>query len=159
MISIHLNKHNIDYVKHNDWIGTKLMIVTFTRKTHFHELWNTITLSFTTKLWFGIQKNFQNELLALQHTRFEKKRLFFSTKITLKCESLTFHIEKRLNYVKQWFKCTNLVKLNSMSWETLYNVVVYNKTIIRNAKSLQVWTFALQHTVFDKKKSLVFLST
>jgi hypothetical protein len=36
MIPIHLNKHNIDYVKHNDLKGTKLKILTFTRKAHFH---------------------------------------------------------------------------------------------------------------------------
>ena len=37
MIPIHLNKHNIDYVKHNDLNGTKV-----TRKTLFHKLRNTI---------------------------------------------------------------------------------------------------------------------
>jgi hypothetical protein len=37
MISIHLNKHNIHYVK--DCLdGTKLKILKFTRKTRFHGL-------------------------------------------------------------------------------------------------------------------------
>ena len=44
MISIHLNKLNIDYVKHNDVNGTKLKILTFTFKTYFHELRNTVYL-------------------------------------------------------------------------------------------------------------------
>ena len=47
--SIHLNKH-IDYVKHNVFNGTKVKILTFIRKTHFHELRNTVQLSFTRKL-------------------------------------------------------------------------------------------------------------
>ena len=42
MISTHFNKHNIEYVKHNDLDGTKFNVLTFTSKTHFHELRNTV---------------------------------------------------------------------------------------------------------------------
>jgi hypothetical protein len=35
MISIHLNKQNMDYVKRNDLKGTKVKILTFTQKNNF----------------------------------------------------------------------------------------------------------------------------
>ena len=44
MISFHLNKHNLDYVKHNDLNGTKFEILTLSRKRPFHELRNTVYL-------------------------------------------------------------------------------------------------------------------
>jgi hypothetical protein len=44
MVSIHLNKHNIDYFQHDDLKGTKFEILTFTRKTYFDELRNTVYL-------------------------------------------------------------------------------------------------------------------
>jgi hypothetical protein len=40
VISIRLNKPNIHYVKHNNFNCTKLMMLIFTRKTHFLELRN-----------------------------------------------------------------------------------------------------------------------
>ena len=41
MVSIHLNVHNTEYVKHNDLNDTNLKVLTFTRKTLFYELRNT----------------------------------------------------------------------------------------------------------------------
>jgi hypothetical protein len=41
VISIQLNKHNVDYLKLYGWHGTKLKRLTFTRKTHFQALRNT----------------------------------------------------------------------------------------------------------------------
>ena len=40
-----------------------------------------------------------------------------------------------------------------MSWETLYNFVAYNQTMIHNAKRLQEWTSCvITHTIWQEKK-------
>ena len=92
MISIHLNKYNIDYVKHSYLNGTKLKILTFASKTHFHELTNTLELCrFQTKLWFWMQRDYMNELFAFQHTRSDKRKkkhaiyysAFYKTKVKM----------------------------------------------------------------------------
>ena len=38
---MYMYMYNIENLKHNDLNGTNLKILTFTRKTHFHELRNT----------------------------------------------------------------------------------------------------------------------
>ena len=58
MIPIHLNKHKIDYVKHNELNGTK-----FTGKTLFHKLRNTIYLC-------RLQLNYESECKKLTRMKF-----------------------------------------------------------------------------------------
>ena len=74
MISTHFNKH-INYVN-DDLNGTKLKLLIFTRKTYFRELTNILYLCRLQRNYEGMQSTYKNELLALQHTRFDKKKNF-----------------------------------------------------------------------------------
>ena len=56
IISIHLNKHNIEYFKDNDWDGTKLR---FLRVTHSRELRYTVYLC-------GLELKYDKEYTSLQ---------------------------------------------------------------------------------------------
>jgi hypothetical protein len=41
-----------------------------------------------------------------------------------------------------------------MNWETLYNFIVYNQTIIPNAKSIEKYTYCVvTHTISQEKKN------
>ena len=140
MISIHWNKHNIDYVKHNDLNGTKVKILTFTLKTHYHELTN--TLSFKPKLWFRMLKVYKKELLRFNTHDLRRKKIsifylhnplnmIFSSFIweTCKCfdtfKQANIHYMKRSELVITKIRCLHLnVKHILMSWETLFNFVV-----------------------------------
>ena len=92
MIWIYLNKRNIDYVKHNDLNGTKQKILTFTHKTHFHELRNTVYLCRLQLNYDSECKKLTRRNLMLYKTRFEKKQnfVFLYTK-PLKYDTQAFH--------------------------------------------------------------------
>ena len=63
MISTHFNNHYIDYVKHKDLNGTKLILINIYSKTHFHELRNTVYLC-------RLQPNYDTECNKLTRMNF-----------------------------------------------------------------------------------------
>jgi hypothetical protein len=79
VISIHLNKHNNNYVKHKSLDGTKHTDISFTRNTHFHQLRNTVYLCRLQPNYHSESKNLtgMNILRCNTHDLRRKKILFF----------------------------------------------------------------------------------
>jgi hypothetical protein len=65
VISIHLNNHNVDYLKRNGWNGTKLEINIYSQNAFSRAEKHCISLSFSSKLLLSIQEAYKNKLLTL----------------------------------------------------------------------------------------------
>jgi hypothetical protein len=155
VILIRLNKHT--YAMWNKYFnGTKLIILTFTHKTHFHELRNTLYLC-------RLQPNYDTEcikvtginILRSNRQDFNRNKNVFLHSNSLKYDtkafykrnvwfrfvwtSPTFTMSKKISSTakKLWYSHL-LVKRIFVRWEMLYIFVSYNQSMIRNAKSLQV---------------------
>jgi hypothetical protein len=138
-------------VKNNNFNCTKLMVLTFIHKTHFHELWNTVYLC-------RLQPNYDSECKNITRINFV---ICNTHDFTIKKISF-FYIPNRWNMIPRpfiwntckwfWFVWTStytlcqtmisitwslwywhlLIKRIFMSWEKLYNFVVYKQITIRN---------------------------
>ena len=124
IISIHLNKHNIDYVKHHDLKDTKLKILRLI-VIRFFMSWKSVQLcSFQPAYYFEFKKN----ELALQNKRFGmKKKLFYQHTQPLKYDIQTFHkrimqmISIHHNKQNIWLRKTLSLKILAFTRETHFN--------------------------------------
>ena len=123
MISIHWNKHNIDYVKHNDLNGSKVKILTFTLKTHYHELTN--TLSFKPKLWFRMLKVYKKELLRFKEISIfylhNPINMIFSSFIRESCKCVDTFKQANIHYVKRNYLDITKLKMFAFKCKTHFD--------------------------------------
>jgi hypothetical protein len=145
----------------------RYIILTFTRKTHFHELRNTVYLC-------RLQPNYDSECEKLTRINllrgnthdFTRKKISFFYKQNRWNMILSPYIRENCNWFRFVWTSTTFTTSNNdyngtklmilsftrkrilMSWETPYNFVVYNQTMILNAKSLQEHTYCVEtHTI------------
>jgi hypothetical protein len=177
MISIRFSKHNLGYVKHNISKGTKLRnINNFECNAISWAETHCVASAFSSKLWFGMQKGYKNELLTLQRRRFHMEKNFVFLHTCLKYYTLSFlkwyehvisiHFSKHnFDYVKHSVLngtklIDNVFQYNAFSWAEKHCIYLSFTTKLwtRMQKAYKIELLTLQHTRLHKKKNFVFLS-